>query len=202
MATFPHSPYAIEEFLALDERMFDKRLEFHGGQILELEGATPNHSVLCNTIGFLLRGLYPPASGCQVFDGSVNIYIESAEKVVKPDAAVLCGERQTLTGIDGVGIAIRNPVIVVEVLSKDSENYDKGEKADLYRSLPSLQHYLLISQTKVEVQHYSRLDETKWQLGKLTDFGDAIQLKEVISLGDLYQGLTVDEGMYPGARES
>ena len=72
--------------------------------------------------------------------------------MVKPDAAVLYGEMQTITGIEGVGAAIRNPAIVVEVLSKDSENYDKTEKADLYRSLPSLLHCILISQAKVEVQ--------------------------------------------------
>ncbi len=189
MSTLLQPTYAVKEFLALDERTFDKRLEFHRGQILELESATPNHSVLCSTMGFLLRSMYPPASGCRVFDGSVNIYIEPAERVVKPDAAVLCGEMQTIIGIEGVGAAIRNPAIVVEVLSKDSENYDKAEKADLYRSLPSLQHYILISQTKVEVQQYSRLGEATWQLVKLTGLEDLIQVKESIRLGDLYEGV-------------
>ncbi len=189
MSTLPQSTYTVKEFLALDERTFDKRLEFQGGQILELESATPNHSVLCNRIGSLLLDMYPPASGCRVFDGSVNIYIEPVEKVVKPDAAVLCGEMQTITGIEGVGAAIQNPVIVIEVLSKDSENYDKAEKADLYRSLPSLQHYILISQSKVEVQQYSRLGQAAWHLIKLTGLEELIQVKESIRLGDLYEGV-------------
>jgi len=80
MPTLPHSTCTVKEFLALDERTFDKRLEFHGGRILELESATPNRSVLCSTMGFLLRGIYPPASGCRVFDGSVNIYLEVGGK--------------------------------------------------------------------------------------------------------------------------
>ena len=109
--------------------------------------------------------------------------------MVKPDAAVLYGEKQTITGIEGVGAAIRNPAIVVEVLSKDSENYDKAEKADLYRSLPSLLHCILISQAKVEVQKYSRLGEETWHLAKLTGLEELIQVEKSIRLGDLYEGV-------------
>jgi Uma2 family endonuclease len=188
MSTLPQPRYSVQEFLAIDERTFDKRLELHDGQVLELENATPNHGALCSRIGFLLNGVSVD-SGCQVFDGSVNIYIESAERVIKPDATVLCGQMQTITGIEGVGAAILNPTIVIEVLSPDSINFDKGEKADLYRTLPSLRHYILISQTKVEVQQYSRLGETTWQLTKLTNLADNIQLQKPIQLSDLYAGI-------------
>jgi Uma2 family endonuclease len=192
MLTSPQPNYDVKAFLALDEQTFNKRLELHGGHILELESATPNHSVLCNTIGFILRGLYPPSSGCRVFDGSVNIYIDSEEKVVKPDAAVPCGVMQNITGIEGVGAAIQNPVIVVEVLSKDSEKYGKAEKADLYRSLPSLEYYILISQNKMEVQQYSRLGKATWQLVTLTSEEELVRLfKESIRLADLYEGISI-----------
>lgn len=148
MATLPEARYTLEEYIQLEDTL-DYHSEFHDGLILPVESATPTHAQLEVRVGIVLAKALPPP--CAVFGSSLNLYIPSVNRIVHPDATVVC---------DTVSIpkpdCVDNPSVIVEVTSPSTKDYDHGTKREYYFSLPSLQHYLLVSQTERLVSHYER----------------------------------------------
>ena len=184
MASSPNARMSVEQFLAFDANA-ERRFEFHDGEAFEIESASLKHAKLCNRLAVLLSEAFPD---CEAFDGSANVYVALFDEVVKPDAFVLCSERQVVSGLKGTGEALLNPTLVAEITSESTENYDKGRKADFYRSISSLQHYLVISQAQIEVQHYVRTGEDRWELHLYRSRDQAVKFAEnrSIALEDLY----------------
>lgn len=92
----------------------------------------------------------------------------------------------------GCGEALLNPTLVAEVTSEGTENYDKGRKADFYRSIPSLRHYLLVSQSQVEIQHYVRIGEEQWELYVYRTRDQAVTFgNHLMFVADLYRAISL-----------
>ena len=89
-------------------------------------------------------------------------------------------------------MAIANPVVLVEVLSKSTEAYDRGEKSAHYRRIESLQEYLLIAQGTVRVERYRRAGNNEWVLSEFTDKGSMLELASLgieIPISAIYDGV-------------
>ena len=178
----------IEEYLEV-ERQGETRLEYHQGILHTMAGGTINHSTLCNNTGFLLNSaVFGGGNTCRAFTSEVKIEIEKAERYVYPDAAVVCEAVEESDTIKG---AIRNPKLVVEVISDTSADYDRGAKMRYYLSLPSVMKYLLIEQDRPAVSLYRRQD--KGNLGRF-HYADGLESSiELLTLGthlalrDLYR---------------
>ena len=88
-----------------------------------------------------------------------------------------------------------NPLIVIEILSKSTASFDRGEKFKTYRDIPSLEHYLAISSTSYFIEHYQKLNESEWKLkiieGEAKDFQllDGLHL----SMKDIYRNVKFAE---------
>src|SRR4051794_25828981 len=89
MATQPLDRYTLQEYLDMEDTL-EYRSEFHDGLVLPVEAATPTHAQLEVSIAAFLLNAF--ASRCLVYGSSLNLYIASANKVLHPDATVLCGE--------------------------------------------------------------------------------------------------------------
>ena len=89
----------------------------------------------------------------------------------KPDIVVRCGPRQNQT-------YLTDPLVVVEVLSPSTMDYDRGGKLKFYKSLPTLRHIALIYQDQMRVEHYERTDEG-WRLDVLTAPEDVLRFDAV-----------------------
>ncbi|MBM81984.1 MAG: hypothetical protein CMJ78_15545 [Planctomycetaceae bacterium] len=74
-----------------------------------------------------------------------------------------------------------NPIVIFEVLSETTENYDRGEKFRLYRGLESLEEYVLISQTSVHIERFHRQEDESWNVGFYTDLSETIEFESVPS---------------------
>jgi len=133
------STYTYSEYLALEESSNVKH-EFLGGQIYAMAGGTPEHAALAAAvIGLLfpqLRG-----RGCRTYDADLRVRTRSG-LATYPDVTVICGptERDELDPQ-----AVTNPDLIIEVLSRSTEEYDTGDKFEHYKTLPSLRQYLLVS---------------------------------------------------------
>jgi Uma2 family endonuclease len=147
MATQQEARCTLEEYLELEDTL-DYRSEFHDGLILPVEAASPMHARLGLRMGGVLQTAFP---SCAVYDSSPNLYIASANKVLHPDATVLCGEENRPKPD-----CIDNPTVLVEVTSLKTKDYDYGTKREMYFILPSLRYYLLVSQTEAKVGVYER----------------------------------------------
>jgi Uma2 family endonuclease len=146
MATQPLDRYTIEQYVEMEDTL-GYRSEFHDGIILPVESATPTHARLGARLGSLLNNSFPSC----VYDSSLNVYIASSNKVLHPDATVLCGPANYPKPD-----CIDNPMVLVEITSPSTKDYDHGTKREYYFSLDSIQHYLLVSQAEKRVGHYER----------------------------------------------
>ena len=132
MATQPLPPLTEEEYLRIERDALEKS-EFHGGQVFAMAGGTPNHALLAANIAWLLRGNVPV--GCRVFSSDLRVKIAASATYTYADCTVICGEPHF------AGDSALNPLLIVEVLSPSTQDYDRGKKFELYRTIESLREY-------------------------------------------------------------
>ncbi len=172
------------EFLEWESAQFEKH-EFHLGEVFAMAGGSPRHNFLSGTmvaqLWTALRG-----KGCHVFTSDQRIATKEGERYVYPDAGATCGKQELEAGTSDV---LTNPKIVVEVLSKSTQAYDRGEKWDAYQRIPSLSDYLLVSQSAPQIEHFQREEDGSWRYRRL-GLGDRVVLRSgaVLSVDAVYEG--------------
>ncbi|MFG6107413.1 Uma2 family endonuclease [Leptothoe sp. EHU-05/26/07-4] len=131
------------------------RYEFVNGSVYAMAGGSLPHNDVAINLLTKLRP-YTREQGCRInmADAKVNI---TPQIYRYPDLAISCDERDK-TALD----ALRYPKLVIEVLSPGTETLDRSEKFREYRSLPSLEEYVLISSTQIEVEIYRRGEGRLW----------------------------------------
>ncbi len=153
--------FSLQEYLELEANALEKH-EYDDGVIVAMSGGTLNHGIISNNINTALNNaLNSQDAGCISINGDVKIYLEQANAVVYPDGMVICGPVET-SGQDKN--AVTNPVLIVEVLSKSTESYDRGEKFHKYCSLPSFKEYILIDQQKPVIDTLFRDTASYWKM--------------------------------------
>ncbi len=150
-AAAPTQPMSAEDYLRW-ERAQPERHEFHHGEVFAMAGGSPRHNYLSTAVGAELRAALRHR-GCHVLSADQRISAAAGERYVYADAVVACGGPRMEPGTTDV---LANPAVVVEVLSKGTASYDRGEKWDAYQRLPSLTDYLLVSQRAATIEHYRR----------------------------------------------
>lgn len=157
MAANPGRRYTLEEYLELD-RTSEERLEFWDGEVFRMSGGSEWHyEIESNIRSFLKTSLR--TRGCRVFTGNVRVKVPSAPPYRYADVSALCGkaEFEEIGGVD----ALVNPQLLVEVLSRSTEAYDRGDKFSHYKSIPTLRECLLVAQHRPHVTHLFKDDDGK-----------------------------------------
>ncbi len=181
--------YTYAEYLALEEES-SVRHEYLEGEIYAMAGGSPDHAALAAALIGILRGQLPP--GCRAFTSDLRVRIAATGLTTYPDVAVVCG--RTLRAAEDP-LAVTNPVLLVEVTSPSTEEYDRGEKLRHYQALPSVREVLLISHRLPELTVHRR-EETSWRSitagpGEVVDLPSAAAR---IAVDDVYQGSLEDVG--------
>jgi Uma2 family endonuclease len=134
--------HSIADYLLREEAAATKH-EFHDGEILAMSGGSPDHALVAANF---IRALGNRLSGkpCRVYTSDLRVAVAASTRFVYPDATVVCGALQFHPD-DPSRHSVTNPTVIVEVLSPSTEAYDRGEKFNHYRRLPSLREYVLIS---------------------------------------------------------
>ena len=191
MATVAAQTYFTpEEYIAL-ERKADYKSEYFNGHIIAMAGASSEHNLI---IGDIFYGLYPELRqrGCLVYTSDMRVRPSPGDTYVYPDVVVVCGEPEFE---DDAFDTLLNPIVIVEVLSPSTEVYDRGEKFTRYKQLASLQEYVLVSQDKVQVEHYRR-HGTQWGLSHYRELEDVLRLPAIgceLPLRDIYARVILDD---------
>lgn len=177
------------------ERATDHRHEFLDGQARAMAGGSLRHSrIKVNVIGELRTALR--GSPCRPYDSDLKLIVPATGLVTYPDAAVICGQPERHPDDPH---AATNPALVVEVLSPSTEAWDRGGKFEHLGELPSLRHYLLVSQDRVRVTLHTRRDGA-WELTRY-GAGERVTLEGIgvsLSVDALYEDLPDDEPGEPG----
>jgi Uma2 family endonuclease len=183
--------YTPEEYLRQEDAA-ESKSEYRDGEIIPMTGGTTNHNRICLNLAGSLNFAFAQAD-FEVFIADVKLWIPEPKVYTYPDVMVVAGAveyQQERTDI------ICNPQVIVEVLSKSTEVYDRLEKFSLYRTIPSFQEYVLINQHRIQVEHYTKQAIKRWMLQDIDAEDGQIQLATVpfsISLADLYRKVTFAE---------
>jgi Uma2 family endonuclease len=145
--------HTYAEYLVLEAHS-NIRHEFLDGQIYAMSGGTPEHAALMGTI---IRALQLPA-GCRVYPSDLRVRTRSG-LTTYPDTTVVCGSTERDSEDKH---AITNPSLLIEVLSRATEEYDRGDKLEHYKTIPSLRQVVLVSYRRRAIDVWSRGDDGSW----------------------------------------
>ncbi len=184
MAVQPGVEITPEEYLAA-ERQADFKSEYFAGEVFAMAGASYAHNlIVANVIAELRQQL--KGKDCTAVPSDLRLWIESAKHYLYPDVTVVCGEPEfTDEHVD----TLVNPRLVVEVLSKSTRDFDRGEKFTMYRTLPSFAEYVLIAQDRHHVEHFARQADGRWLLTDIDQVADTVSLTSIegqLALAEIY----------------
>lgn len=173
-----------EEYLAR-ERQASYRSEYLNGQTFAMVGASRLHNLIvvniCAELRQQLRG-----RRCDVYVNDMRVRVDHTGLFTYPDVLVACEPRRFA---DDERDTLLNPTLIIEVLSESTADYDRGRKFAHYRSLDSLQDYLLVEQHHCQVEHFQRQPEGRWLLSEYAELDGKIVLESVgceLSLSEVY----------------
>ncbi len=175
--------------MALEERS-DVRHEFFEGEVFAMAGATIRHNLLVGNCYLALRASLR-GKACRAFSESVQLAVEQGRYYNYPDVMVTCAPADLLAER-----TVTAPILLIEVLSKSTETRDRSWKFNQYKHLPSLRHYLLVSQATCLVEWYRREESGVWSFTPLALFTDEIVIPELeltLHLQDLYEDTDVTQ---------
>lgn len=152
-----------EEYLERD-RKSETKSEYRNGEIVAMAGASLAHARIVRNLVIKI-GSKLGDGPCEVFSTDLRLGIRAANVFTYPDVMVTCGELQLA---DDRRDIVLNPVLLIEVLSASTQNYDRGEKFASYRMIPSLVDYLAVARDKIHIEHWSRQPDQRWTLTEST----------------------------------
>ncbi len=174
--------YTEAEYFEFERTAFG-RWEYVNGKIRQMSGGTTDHGAISMNIGRALGNVLVPR-GCRVYGSDVKIHTGDGVNTF-PDVSVICGEQQLYFDKKDV---VLNPLLVVEVLSPLTEGYDRGGKFDHYRTIASLQEYLLVEQDQPLMLLFTRRNG-HWEMREVRDLESEMHLSSVdvtLKLSDVY----------------
>lgn len=177
----------LEEYLEFDYNA-EGRYEYFDGEVVEMSGGSPEHSLLGNRIGRLL-GNQIESKGCLVFNSEVQIKVPTMLPYRYGDISALC--KKPIYEELGNQRLLVNPTLIVEVLSPSTENFDREEKFRAYKSIDSLREYLLVSQVKKFVTLYAKHNEKFWFQSEYVE-GESLKIESLdcdLTVDEIYQGI-------------
>ena len=179
--------YSIQEYLE-KERAATEKHEYYKGEIFAMSGATLRHNrIQMNFIGEVRS--YLKGKPCDVFGSDLRVHIPHNTLFTYPDALIVCNKPEL---IDNQFDTILNPTVVVEILSKSTQNYDRGDKFKLYRDIPSLKEYIFINSEAFGVEHYTKQPDATWVLEEVSQPSAVLYINNIsfsLPLTELYNGV-------------
>jgi Uma2 family endonuclease len=188
MSTLSKPHIRPEEYLE-QERKAGFKSEYCNGETFAMAGASIRHALIITNLvsefGTRLRG-----GPCKVFSTDLRLAVSPAGPYTYPDVMVVCGKEELL---DQKSDTLLNPILLIEVLSDSTKDYDRGEKFEQYRRLKSLREYWTVAQDKIHIEQHVRQHGQQWLLTEY--FGanshklksDALGIE--IGVAEIYEGV-------------
>jgi len=188
MSTTEAALVSLAEYLEM-ERLSETRHEYVNGRVYAMSpGASDMHHLICwNLMGALHDQLRNRP--CRGYNADMRVKVSPTGMYTYPDISALCGKPhlENFKGVD----TLLNPSVIIEVLSRTTERYDREDKFAHYSRLESLQEYVLVSQKRMRVEQFVR-DGADWRLSDLTDPQAIVRLASIgcdVPLADIYENV-------------
>jgi len=172
------------------EKVSKIKHEYVCGRVFAMAGTSKKHNKISLNVGFQCRQA-ARNTNCEVYVADVKLKIAHRENYYYPDVMVGCEEENN-------DYFIEKPCILVEVTSKSTETIDRREKLSSYKSIESLQTYLIISQETMFVEAYQRQQQT-WLMTHYTQPNELIELPCLntnISVEEIYKSIDISNHQF------
>ena len=184
MSAIPKTKLTPEEYLEM-ERKAEFKSEYFNGEIFAMAGAKRNHNkAATNVSGLIWQHL--KGKDCESYSNDMRVFVPRTGLYTYSDVVVVCGEPKFQ---DKVFDTLLNPTLLIEVLSESTESYDRGKKFQHYRSIESLQEYVLVSQDEARIEKYVKRGDSFWLLSEAVGLDSEIEFASIecrISLAEVY----------------
>ncbi len=186
MSALPIHKMTIEEYIEFDKNSME-RYEYFDGEVFAMAGGSPEHARISgNTFARLFLKLL--GGNCEVFNADMQLKVPAAPPYRYPDVSVVCGEA-VFEETQGIKLLV-NPLLLIEVLSPSTAEYDLGKKFTEYKSIASFQEYLAISQTHPHIIRYSRHPNGFWVRHDIEGLESEVLLESLnlsLPLSEIYE---------------
>jgi Uma2 family endonuclease len=186
------------EYLAA-EKQSDVRHEYVDGEIIAMAGASPEHNQINGNLYFGLR-LALNDRPCQVYFIDIRVLV-TATQYRYPDITAVC-DPPVFTADNPT--TLKNPSLIVEVLSLSTQAANREDKFIEYRNLESLTDYVLVAQDQFQVLHYVRRSTREWTVTIYVCLDDSLSFQSLnvsISLAAIYSGLPIAAALQEGRQQ-
>jgi Uma2 family endonuclease len=171
---------SLRAYLESDEGA-ERKSEYHRGVVVAMAGGSVNHARIGLNFGAEARRALRGCA-CEAFTSDLRVFVPEAQSFFYPDVSIACDPQ--VQGRD-----LTNPVVIVEVLSRSTEVYDRGAKFEAYREIESLRHYVLVHQERPMAELFTRADAGRWTLEVFRGLDAVLPLPAVeveVSLAEVY----------------
>jgi len=180
-----------EEYLRI-ERAAEWKSEYIDGEMFEFARPSIRHTLIAGNLAATLSNLLRKGP-CTTYALALRMTTDRLRHYTYPDVMVACERVQC---VDEHQDTITNPTLIAEVLSESSENYDRGDKFERYRAVPTLSEYMLVAQDRVHIELYTRQSDGTWILREWNDPSAEITLGSLpchLKIAEVYRKVTFDE---------
>ncbi len=166
--------FSHEEYFDMEEAA-EYKSEYYHGEIFAMSGASFSHNIIAgNTFASLHTSLRN--SECTVFTSDMKIQVDEDRHYTYPDISIACGDIEFAKNRNDT---IINPIVIFEVLSESTMNYDRGAKFAAYKNISSLKDYILIDQYTCHVEYFHKNEAGKWSLDEFKNQNDTFKIKSL-----------------------
>lgn len=186
-------PLLPEDYFDAEETS-EIKSEYYHGEIFVMTGASFNHNIIAWNI---LAALHEPLShtDCFAFPSDMRIQVDEAKHYTYPDISIVCKDIAFAEGRDDT---IKNPMVIIEILSDSTKTYDRGMKFTAYRKLPSLREYILIDQYRYHIEYFHKISINRWISEEVKGIGEVLNIRSVgigLPLMSIYHRVNISDGL-------
>jgi Uma2 family endonuclease len=189
MSLQPKTYITPDEYLELESKA-ECKSEYFNGEIFAMGGASPRHVLIVTNLVSELRSQLKNQP-CTVYSTDLRVSVSPTGLYTYPDVVVVCGDPQFS---DSRSDTLINPILIIEVLSKSTKDYDRGEKFEQYRMIGTFKEYVLVAQDKQHVEHYIKQADNTWVLSETNRIEDSIELSSIgcgLKLSEIYDKVNI-----------
>ena len=177
--------FSIEEYLEMEKDSTFKH-EYYNGEIFLMAGTKADHNTI--TINLIVIMRHQLKGGpCRVFSSDMRVNVDENDLYTYPDLSIVCGQP---TFRDNDQFNLKNPSVIIEVLSRSTKEYDRGDKFKLYQELRSLKEYILVDSQSVLVEHFIKNEQGEWIRSQYSQLSDTfiVEAADVaLSVKEIYE---------------
>lgn len=174
-----------EEYLEL-ERAAETKSEYRNGEIVPMAGPSFKHAAIVMNLVFQLM-LQLRRQPYWIVSTDLRLAVRARNLITYPDVMVIAGDPHFAYDRDDV---VLNPVVIIEVLSKSTQKYDRGEEFASYRTMRSLKEYVMVAQDKVHVERWLRQPDEQWTKSEFSNCDATVQFESIdvdVRVADIYE---------------